>query len=84
MYRLAEIIAGVCLSLDLSTAAAIANDTFVSSHEKLGKNKPSNGLMHAHLNDNFFKTILGSRGELLDKTQFKVWSIKCVFTIMLG
>ena len=38
--RLSEIIAGFCLSLDLSTLSAISNGTFAAAHERLGRNKP--------------------------------------------
>lgn len=39
--RLAEIIAGFCLGLELSLAAALASDEFASAHEKLGRNRPT-------------------------------------------
>jgi hydroxymethylglutaryl-CoA reductase (NADPH) len=37
--RLAEIIAGFCFALDLSTWSAIANQTFTEAHMTLGRNK---------------------------------------------
>jgi len=40
VVRLAEIIAGFALALDLSTMAAIAGGQFVSAHERLGRNRP--------------------------------------------
>ena len=69
---MAEIIIGFCLSLDLSAVGALANGTFVLAHEKLGKNRPENGLMLAHLNDQFFGAIIKGKGMLLDKTPFSV------------
>ncbi|WP_394839217.1 phosphotransferase [Pendulispora rubella] len=38
--RLAEIIAGFCLALDLSTLSASLSERFVMAHERLGRNKP--------------------------------------------
>ncbi|WP_394829131.1 hydroxymethylglutaryl-CoA reductase [Pendulispora albinea] len=38
--RLAEIIAGFCLALDLSTLAAAASDQLAAAHERLGRNRP--------------------------------------------
>lgn len=38
--RLAEIIAGFCLALDLSTLAAVCGGQFVAAHERLGRNRP--------------------------------------------
>ena len=48
--KLAEIIAGFCLSLDLSTLSAIANGTFALAHEKLGRNRPIDWLKSEDLN----------------------------------
>jgi aminoglycoside phosphotransferase (APT) family kinase protein len=56
--RLAEIIAGYCLALDLSTLAAIASGQFASAHEKLGRNHPEDGLKESHLTPEFFDTML--------------------------
>ena len=42
--RLAEIIAGFALALDLSTMSAISADEFVAAHERLGRNRPSAGV----------------------------------------
>jgi NADP-dependent 3-hydroxy-3-methylglutaryl-CoA reductase len=38
--KLAEIIAGFCLALDLSTLSAVASGQFASAHERLGRNRP--------------------------------------------
>jgi hydroxymethylglutaryl-CoA reductase (NADPH) len=38
--RLAEIVAGFCLALDLSTLSAVASGQFASAHERLGRNRP--------------------------------------------
>ncbi|MGG2464095.1 hydroxymethylglutaryl-CoA reductase [Streptomyces sp. RGM 3693] len=39
--RLAEIIAGFALALDLSTVSAAVSGHFASSHERLGRNRPA-------------------------------------------
>ena len=38
--RLAEIIAGFSLALDLSTLAAVAGGQFAAAHERMGRNRP--------------------------------------------
>ncbi len=70
--RLAEIIAGFALGLDLSTLAAIASGQFASAHEKLGRKHPTHGLKDAFLDTAFFTTVLGGRGELLSWSKFAV------------
>lgn len=40
-YRMAEIIASVCLAGDLSLAAAVATWQHAGAHEKLGRNRPN-------------------------------------------
>ena len=52
--RLAEIIAGFCLSLDLSTLSAIAGGQFATAHEKMGRNRPVEWLKEADLTPDFF------------------------------
>jgi NADP-dependent 3-hydroxy-3-methylglutaryl-CoA reductase len=53
-HKLAEIIAGFCLALDISTLSAIAADHFARAHEKLGRNRPVNYLKMGDLDNNFF------------------------------
>ena len=43
-HKLAEVIAGFCLALDISTLSAVAADHFARAHEKLGRNRPVNYL----------------------------------------
>ena len=38
--RLAEIIAGYCLALDMSTYSAVASGDFADAHDRLGRNRP--------------------------------------------
>ena len=53
--KLAELIAGFCLALDLSTMSAIANGTFALAHEKLGRNRPVNWFTAEDINTEFIK-----------------------------
>lgn len=52
--RLAEIIAGFSLALDLSTLAAIAGGQFVAAHERLGRNRPIQSFTTQDLIPDFF------------------------------
>jgi hydroxymethylglutaryl-CoA reductase (NADPH) len=56
--RLAEIIAGFCLALDLSTLAAIATGEFATAHERLGRNRPVHAFGDADLDAEFFARAL--------------------------
>ena len=56
--KLAEIIAGFCLALDISTLSAIASDQFARSHEKLGRNRPVDWLKLADFDSAFFLKAL--------------------------
>ena len=57
-HKLAEIMAGFCLALDLSTLSAIAADQFARAHEKLGRNRPVEYLKLADINTDFFTRAL--------------------------
>ena len=70
--RLAEIIVGFGLGLELSTLAAVASGQFASAHEKLGRNWPTHGLKEEFLNREFFANVLGSRGRLLNWSRMSV------------
>ena len=52
--RLAEIICGFCLALDLSTASAITSGQFASAHERLGRNRPVEWFTEKELTPEFF------------------------------
>ncbi|WP_394821433.1 phosphotransferase [Pendulispora albinea] len=52
--RLAEVIAGYCLALDLSTASAMASGEFASAHERLGRNRPVAFLTRDEIDARFF------------------------------
>jgi hydroxymethylglutaryl-CoA reductase (NADPH) len=56
--RLAEIIAGYCLALDLSTSSAITSGHFASAHERLGRNRPVSYLREEELDAPFFQRLL--------------------------
>jgi NADP-dependent 3-hydroxy-3-methylglutaryl-CoA reductase len=64
--RFAEIIAGFCLALDLSTLAAIAGGQFVAAHERLGRNRPVRWFTRNDLTPAFFEP--GIRRLLDDET----------------
>ncbi|HEX9103714.1 MAG TPA: hydroxymethylglutaryl-CoA reductase, partial [Polyangia bacterium] len=66
VFRLAEIIAGYCLSLDLSTLSAVASGEFAAAHEKLGRNRPVCYLSRGELDGAFFEPML--RRSLGDDT----------------
>ena len=55
MSRLAEIIAGFCLALDLSTLAAIVGGQFAAAHERLGRNRPVEWFTRKDLVPAFFE-----------------------------
>ena len=62
--RFAEIIAGYCLALDLSTLSAIASGQFATAHERLGRNRPVAWFQSADLSPTFFQA--GMREHLDD------------------
>jgi hydroxymethylglutaryl-CoA reductase (NADPH) len=56
--RLAEIIAGFCLALDLSTLAAIAGGQFAAAHERLGRNRPVRWFVREDFSAEFFRPAM--------------------------
>jgi NADP-dependent 3-hydroxy-3-methylglutaryl-CoA reductase len=58
--RLAEIIAGFALALDLSLLSAVANGQFAAAHERLGRNRPIDWFTRDDLNVEFFRGVLPS------------------------
>ena len=57
-FRLAEIIAATCLSLDVSTGSAIIGGHFTSAHERLGRNRPKSYFKLSDIDNNFFNQYL--------------------------
>lgn len=51
--KLASIIAGFALSLEVSTLAAIVSGQFARAHQKLGRNKPVNWLLRSEVDERF-------------------------------
>ncbi|MCW3104798.1 MAG: hypothetical protein JWO09_3238 [Bacteroidetes bacterium] len=51
--KLAAIIAGFALSLEVSTLAAIVSGQFARAHQKLGRNKPVNWLLRSEVDEAF-------------------------------
>jgi hypothetical protein len=64
--RLAEIIAGFCLALDLSTMCAVAGGQFASAHERLGRNRPVQWFRKEDLSPIFFQSVMR---EALDESK---------------
>ena len=56
--RLAEIIAGFALALDLSTLSAIASGQFATAHERLGRNRPVEWFQATDLTPGFFQRLM--------------------------
>jgi hypothetical protein len=73
LFRFAEIIGASCLSLALSTMAAIYTNEFVSAHEKLGRNRPTNKLAKSEIKEAFFEDILFDKSEkVVDVVEKKI------------
>ncbi len=60
--RLAQIIAGFSLGLELSTMSAITSGQFATSHERLGRNHPVDLLKEHELDTQFFKNKINLTG----------------------
>jgi len=56
--RLAKIICGFAMGLEVSTMSAITSGQFATSHERLGRNRPVDWLKAHELNLDFFETKL--------------------------
>lgn len=72
MFRLAEIIAGFALGLDLSTTAALASGQFATAHEKLGRNRPTSGMKTQYLDTELFQKVVGDGGQVDKWREFDV------------
>ena len=72
IYRLAEIIAGFALGLDLSLISAFASGQFAAAHEKLGRNRPTGGLREEHISSQLFQEMVGDRGTVDSWEPFNV------------
>lgn len=62
-FKLAEIIAAACLSLDISTGAALTANEFASAHDRMGRNRPVRYLSKAELTPEFFTALLHDKGK---------------------
>ncbi|KAA0024856.1 hydroxymethylglutaryl-CoA reductase [Antrihabitans cavernicola] len=56
--RLAEVIAGYSLALDISTIAAVIGGQFATAHERLGRNRPIHWFTELDLTPEFFQPLL--------------------------
>ena len=71
--RFAELIAGFCLALDLSTLSAIASGQFAQAHERLGRNRPVEWLKRSDLDAQFFQRGLQ---QALDDSTVEVEAVE--------
>ncbi len=60
LTRLAQLIAGFALGLEISTYSAIVSGEFAKAHEKLGRNKPVNWLLKSEIDVPFISACLKS------------------------
>ncbi|MGC0366682.1 hydroxymethylglutaryl-CoA reductase (NADPH) [Rhodococcus sp. 27YEA15] len=60
--RLAEVIAGFSLALDLSTLAAVSGGQFATAHERLGRNRPVRWFTEMDLTADFFAPMIAASG----------------------
>jgi hydroxymethylglutaryl-CoA reductase (NADPH) len=56
--RLAELVGGFALALDLSTLAAVASGEFAGAHERLGRNRPVEPLAERDFDAAYFARVL--------------------------
>jgi NADP-dependent 3-hydroxy-3-methylglutaryl-CoA reductase len=70
--RFAEVVAGFCLALDLSTLAAIASGQFATAHERLGRNRPVRWLTSDDLSPDFLTPALARFHDEPDLSVVKV------------
>ena len=71
--RLAKIIAGYALGLEISTMSAIVSGQFANSHEKLGRNHHINWLKTSELNLSFFNHHINQNiSEVIESSEIKV------------
>jgi hydroxymethylglutaryl-CoA reductase (NADPH) len=57
--RLAEIVAGFTLALNLSSLGALASGEFAAAHDRLGRNRPVDHFTRDELTPGFFAPMLG-------------------------
>jgi hydroxymethylglutaryl-CoA reductase (NADPH) len=81
VFRLAEIIAGFCLALDLSTLAAGVSGQFATAHERLGRSRPVKWFTLGDLTPEFFQP--GVRRALGDD-QASVTAVEAIEDARLG
>ena len=81
LSRFGEILAAFALGLELSTLSAIAGGQFATSHERLGRNRPTHGLKDETLDKEFFSNVLGDIGTLVSVTPFTVSNLLLLPTV---
>ncbi len=84
VFRLAEIIAATCLSLDLSTGAAIASNRFARAHDQLGRRRAKTGIGFAQINTSFFRQMLPDGfGRIRGVTRLELDTTNAVLSAMV-
>ncbi|KAJ3412932.1 hypothetical protein HDV05_008720 [Chytridiales sp. JEL 0842] len=71
--RLAEVIVGYAMALDISTLAALVSHQFAKAHERLGRNRPDLGFTIKDLTPEFWKECLVGAGI---EGEFGGWAFK--------
>ncbi|AOW10367.1 phosphotransferase [Flavobacterium gilvum] len=61
--RLAKLICGFALGLEISTYSAIVSGEFAKAHEKMGRNKPKNWLTRSELTSDFLVSTLNENHQ---------------------
>jgi hydroxymethylglutaryl-CoA reductase (NADPH) len=70
--RLAEIVAGFALALDLSTCAAIGGGQFADAHERLGRNRPVDWFTASDLTPELLRPLVS---EALDRPELELHGV---------
>jgi NADP-dependent 3-hydroxy-3-methylglutaryl-CoA reductase len=72
--RLAEIVCGFALALELSTQAAVVSGQFADAHERMGRNRPVRYFRRDELSPSFFRPLLAEafRSPELEATEVTV------------
>jgi NADP-dependent 3-hydroxy-3-methylglutaryl-CoA reductase len=83
VFRFAEIIAAASLALAISTLASIYTNEFVSAHETLGRNRPTNKLARSELNERFLTRMLREEGQVVSCRQRDLDSRNGIISSML-
>lgn len=82
--RLAEIIAGFALALDISTMSAIAAGHFAIAHEKLGRNNHATDFKLGELDPAFFNHLLRQQSQAWYGPEWRVLQVQTLSDVSIG